>query len=90
MDLRNSGWESMEWIQLAQDRGRCEYDDEPSGSGAMDLVLKFRRLRWTEYDRIGEANALIIVCCVHHCLLRRWQSTIAVEAWKKVVSTGGC
>jgi hypothetical protein len=28
----------VEWIQLAQDRGRCECGDEPSGSGVTDLV----------------------------------------------------
>jgi hypothetical protein len=31
MDLREMGWGSVEWIQLAQDR------DEPAGSGATDL-----------------------------------------------------
>jgi hypothetical protein len=40
MDLREIGWGSVDWIQLAQDRdrGSCEYGDEPSGSGATDLV----------------------------------------------------
>jgi hypothetical protein len=42
MDLRGTGWGSVEWIQLAQDSDRCagccEYGDEPSGSGAMELV----------------------------------------------------
>jgi hypothetical protein len=41
MDLRVFGWESVDWIQLAQDRpvaGSCEYGDEPSGSGATELV----------------------------------------------------
>jgi hypothetical protein len=32
----------LNWTQLAQDRGpaagSCKYDDEPSGSGATDLV----------------------------------------------------
>jgi hypothetical protein len=37
MDLRETGWEDVERIQLAQDRDRsdsCECGDEPSGSGA--------------------------------------------------------
>jgi hypothetical protein len=40
MDLREIGWGSVDWIQLAQDRdrGSCEYGDEPSGSGTTDLV----------------------------------------------------
>jgi hypothetical protein len=37
-DLGEIGWESVEWIQLAHDRD-CEYGDEPSGSGRMELVL---------------------------------------------------
>jgi hypothetical protein len=40
MDLREIGWGSLDWIQLAQDRDRyCEYCDEPSGSGATELVI---------------------------------------------------
>jgi hypothetical protein len=35
MDLREIGWASVEWIQLA---GSCEYGDEPEDSGATDLV----------------------------------------------------
>jgi hypothetical protein len=35
-DLTEKGWGSMEWIDLALDRGpvvgSCEYDNEPSGS----------------------------------------------------------
>jgi hypothetical protein len=46
MDLREIGW--GEWIQLTQDRGlvaeSCEYHDEPSGSGATELVPV---LRWS-------------------------------------------
>jgi hypothetical protein len=42
MDLREIGWGSVDWIQLAQDRdrrgGSCECYDEPSGSVAKDLV----------------------------------------------------
>jgi hypothetical protein len=43
MDLREIGWGSVDWIQLAQDRDRWwdrEYGDEPSpsGSGATELV----------------------------------------------------
>jgi hypothetical protein len=34
MDLREIGWGSVDWIQL----GCCEYGDEPSGSGATELV----------------------------------------------------
>jgi hypothetical protein len=37
MDLREIGWWSVDWIQLDQ-AGCCEYGDEPSGSGATDLV----------------------------------------------------
>jgi hypothetical protein len=36
MDLGETGWGSVEWIQLAQDRDRwwtCEYGDEPADSG---------------------------------------------------------
>jgi hypothetical protein len=32
MDLREIGWDGMDWIELAQDRGSCEHGDEPSGS----------------------------------------------------------
>jgi hypothetical protein len=37
MDLRDIGWDSMDWIELAQDRegpveGSCEHGDEPSSS----------------------------------------------------------
>jgi hypothetical protein len=38
MDLREIGWGSRDWIQLAQDRER-EYGDGPSGSGATELVI---------------------------------------------------
>jgi hypothetical protein len=42
MDLREIGWGSVEWIQLAQDRDRwagcCECGDEPLSSGATQLV----------------------------------------------------
>jgi hypothetical protein len=33
IDLREIGWDDMDWIDLAQDRGqwRAEYGDEPSG-----------------------------------------------------------
>jgi hypothetical protein len=31
MDLRETGWEGVQWIDLAQ--------DEPSGSGATELVI---------------------------------------------------
>jgi hypothetical protein len=36
MDLREIGWGSMDWIDLAQDMAQwrvcCEHDNEPSGS----------------------------------------------------------
>jgi len=36
MDLREIGWEIMDWILLAQDRdwcrACCEHNNEPSGS----------------------------------------------------------
>jgi hypothetical protein len=39
MDLRKIGCGSVDWIQLAQDvADSYEYDDEPSGSGATELV----------------------------------------------------
>jgi hypothetical protein len=38
MGLREIGWEDVEWVQLTQDRGQCECGDEPSGSGATELV----------------------------------------------------
>jgi hypothetical protein len=42
MYLREIGWGGVEWIHLAKDRGPvagfCEYGDEPSGSGATELV----------------------------------------------------
>jgi hypothetical protein len=30
IDLREMGWDGMDWIELAQ--GSCEHGDEPSGS----------------------------------------------------------
>jgi hypothetical protein len=42
MDLGEIGFGGVEWIQLVQDRDRwggcCECGDEPSGSGATELV----------------------------------------------------
>jgi hypothetical protein len=42
MNLRETSWGSVEWIQLVQDRGRWrfffKYGDEPSVSGATALV----------------------------------------------------
>jgi hypothetical protein len=36
MDLREIGWDGVDWVDLAQDRdhwrGSCEHGDEPSGS----------------------------------------------------------
>jgi hypothetical protein len=36
MDLRETGWESVDWSQ-GPVAGSCEYGDEPSGSGATEL-----------------------------------------------------
>jgi hypothetical protein len=38
MDLRETGWGSVDWIQLGPVAGSCEYGDEPSGSGTTKLV----------------------------------------------------
>jgi hypothetical protein len=42
LDLRETGWGSVDWIQMPQDRDRwralVNTVDEPSGSGATDLV----------------------------------------------------
>jgi hypothetical protein len=38
MDLREIGMGSIDWMQVAQDRDRCGYGDEPSGSGATELL----------------------------------------------------
>jgi hypothetical protein len=33
IDLREIGWDGMDWFNLAQDReGSCEHGNEPSGS----------------------------------------------------------
>jgi hypothetical protein len=36
MDLREIGWDGVDWIDLAEDmdqwRGSCEHGNEPSGS----------------------------------------------------------
>jgi hypothetical protein len=32
MGLKEKAWGSMDWIDLAQNRGSCEHDNEPSGS----------------------------------------------------------
>jgi hypothetical protein len=45
MDVKEIDWRSVDWIQLAKDwdrlAGCCEYGDEPSGSGATELVPIF-------------------------------------------------
>jgi hypothetical protein len=45
MDLREVGWMGVEWIQLVRDRDRWpgfrECGDEPSVSGATELVTQF-------------------------------------------------
>jgi hypothetical protein len=45
MDLRETGWGSVEWIQLAQNRGTvagsCEYGDEHVGYCSTELVILF-------------------------------------------------
>jgi hypothetical protein len=39
MDLREIGWEVVEWFQLAEDReSYCEHSYEPAGSGVTELV----------------------------------------------------
>jgi hypothetical protein len=38
MDLREIGWGSVDWIGLRLVVGSCDYGDEPSGSGATELV----------------------------------------------------
>jgi hypothetical protein len=41
MDLREISWDGVEWIHLAQKgpvAGFFEYDDDPSGSGATELL----------------------------------------------------
>jgi hypothetical protein len=53
MDLLGIGWGSVDWIQLAQDRGlwrSLAYGDEPAGSGA-------RELSW--YVNINKKNSNI-------------------------------
>jgi hypothetical protein len=41
IDLRETGWGTVEWIRLSQDRANCcEFSDEPSGFDATELVLK--------------------------------------------------
>jgi hypothetical protein len=32
MDLRDTGWDYVDWIDVAQDRDSCEHGNEPSGS----------------------------------------------------------
>jgi hypothetical protein len=41
MDLRDIGWEDVEWVQLARGPvvGCCECGDEPSASGPTELVF---------------------------------------------------
>jgi hypothetical protein len=38
MDLREIGWGSVDWIGLRLVVGSCDYGEEPSGSGATELV----------------------------------------------------
>jgi hypothetical protein len=42
MDVREIGWDGMDWIDLAQDRdqGSCEHGNEPSGSIKVWEVLE--------------------------------------------------
>jgi hypothetical protein len=48
MDLREIGWDGMDWIDLAQDKGpvdgSCEHGNEPSGSVKCWEVLHDWRL----------------------------------------------
>jgi hypothetical protein len=47
MDLREIGWDGMDWIDLAQDmdqrRGSCEHGNETSGSIKCWEVLEWLR-----------------------------------------------
>jgi hypothetical protein len=40
IDLREMGWDCMDWIDLAQDKdqegGSCEHGDEPSGTSTLN------------------------------------------------------
>jgi hypothetical protein len=47
MDLRETGWGSVEWVQFAHDKGSvascCEYGHEPAGYGATELDIASSR-----------------------------------------------
>jgi hypothetical protein len=69
MDLREIGWRAVEWIHLAQNRpvaGCCECGDEPSDSGATELVTQswwkissfFLRRELQREFRLNEGNAV--------------------------------
>jgi hypothetical protein len=52
MDLREIGWGSVDWIQLAQDRDRWRAlvnGDEPSCSGATELVIPDFLICWLDH-----------------------------------------
>jgi hypothetical protein len=40
MDLREIGWDGINWIDLAQDMGSCEHGNEPTGSTKCWEVLE--------------------------------------------------
>jgi hypothetical protein len=47
MDLREIGWgvsSGSSWLRIGTGGGCCEYGDEPSGSGATELVGYFALL----------------------------------------------
>jgi hypothetical protein len=50
MDLRDIGWNGMDWIDLVQDRdpvgGSCEHGNEPSGSIKCWEVLEWLHNWW--------------------------------------------
>jgi hypothetical protein len=50
MDLREIGWDGVDWVDLAQDRGplegSCEHGDEPSGSIKCWEVLEWLHNWW--------------------------------------------
>jgi hypothetical protein len=41
MDLREIGWDGVDWIDVAQDKDSCEHGNEPSGSIKYWEVLKW-------------------------------------------------
>jgi hypothetical protein len=50
MDLREIGWDGVDWVDLVQDKGplegSCEHGDEPSGSIKCWEVLEWLHNCW--------------------------------------------